>query len=48
MGKLVEELVERECGDLENPWLTPAGLELQRRALEEVSVDSELGVYDDD
>ena len=48
MGELVEELVEREAEDLRNPWLTPAGLRVQEKGLEEVWGDPALDVYDDD
>ncbi|MGH7543460.1 MAG: hypothetical protein ACREK7_05925 [Gemmatimonadota bacterium] len=48
MGELVEELVEREAEELRNPWLTPAGLRVQEKALDEVWGDPELDVYDED
>ena len=48
MGKLVEELVERESEELENPWLSPVGLGLQEKALKEVWDDPQLDAYDAD
>ncbi|MBI4544856.1 MAG: hypothetical protein HY703_06665 [Gemmatimonadetes bacterium] len=48
MGELVEELVEREAEEIENPWLSPVGLGLQERALAEAWGDPALDVYDDD
>ena len=47
MGELVEDPVDREAEELENPWLTPAGLRLQERALHDVWDDPELDVYND-
>ena len=48
MGELVEQLVARESEDLDDPWLSPGGLELQRRHLEKAWGGGELDVYDDD
>lgn len=48
MGELVEELVANEAEELENPWLSPAGLRIQQKALQEVWGDPALDVYDDD
>lgn len=48
MGDLVEELVEREAEELENPWLTPTGLRVQEKVLQEVWGDPALDVYDED
>ena len=48
MGELIEELVEREAEELENAWLTPAGLSVQAKALGEVWGDPALDVYDRD
>ncbi len=47
MGQVVEELVEREAEELENPWLTPPGLRVQEKAMHEVWGDPALDVYDD-
>jgi len=47
MGRVVEDLVERETEDLTNPWLTPAGLRLQERMLGEVWGDPALDIYND-
>jgi len=48
MGELLEEMVEREAEEFENPWLTPAGLRIQEKALHELWGDPALDVYDDD
>lgn len=48
MGELVEELVEREAEELENPWLTSTGLRVQEKMLQEVWGDPALDVYDED
>jgi predicted DNA-binding protein len=48
MGELVEEMVEGEAEEIENPWLSPAALRLQHQALQEVWGDPALDVYDDD
>jgi predicted DNA-binding protein len=48
MGELLEELVEREAEELENPWLSESGLEVQGKALDELWSDPALDVYDDD
>lgn len=48
MGQVVEELIAREAEELENLWLTPAGLAIQQKGLEEVWGDPALDVYDDD
>ena len=48
MGELVEEMVEGEAEEIDNPWLSPAGLGLQQQALHEVWGDPALDVYDDD
>jgi hypothetical protein len=48
MGQVVEELIAREAEELENLWLTPAGLAIQQKALEEVWGDPALDVYDSD
>jgi len=47
MGKLVEELIEREADDLANPWLSPQGLALQGKALSGAWDDPALDVYGD-
>jgi hypothetical protein len=47
MGRVVEELVEREAEEFENPWLTPSGLRVQEKALHETWGDPELDIYDD-
>ncbi|MGH7563168.1 MAG: hypothetical protein ACREK5_01940 [Gemmatimonadota bacterium] len=47
MGQVVEELVEREAEEFENPWLTPSGLRVQEMALGEIWGDPELDIYDD-
>lgn len=46
MGRMVEELVEREVDELSNPWLSSEGLSLKEKALEAVWGDSALDVYD--
>jgi hypothetical protein len=48
MGELLEELVEREAEELENPWLSESGLKVQEKALDELWSDPALDVYDDD
>ena len=48
MGLVIEELIDREIADIENPWLATDGLSLQEKALEEVWGDSALDVYNDD
>ena len=48
MGELVEELVEREAEEVENPWLSPTGLGIQEKALDELWGDPALDVYDRD
>ena len=48
MGELVEELVEREAEELENPWLSAPGLAMQEKALDEVWGDPAMDVYDRD
>ena len=48
MGRVVEELIEREVGELSSPWLTAEGLRLQEKVLDEVWGDSALDVYNDD
>ena len=48
MGDVVEELVDREAEELDNAWLTPAGLGMQEEALKEVWGDPALDVYDRD
>lgn len=48
MGELVEELLEQEAEELRNPWLTPPGLRVQEKALEEAWGDPALDIYDED
>jgi hypothetical protein len=48
MGELIEELVEREAEEIENPWLTPPGLFLQEGALRAAWGEAALDVYDTD
>jgi hypothetical protein len=48
MGEVVEDLVEREVGELSNPWLSSAGLSVQQKALDEVWDEPALDVYNDD
>lgn len=48
MGKVVEDLLERELAELANPWTGSAGLLLQQAALERVWDDPALDVYDRD
>jgi hypothetical protein len=48
IGDLLEEMVEREAEEFENPWLTPSGLRVQETALTEVWGDPALDVHDDD
>lgn len=48
MGKVVEELVEREAADLANPWTGPGGLLLQQKALATAWDDPALDVYGHD
>jgi hypothetical protein len=48
MGKLVEDLVRREAEELENPWLSPAGLRIQEATLSTVWGDPALDVYDEE
>ena len=48
MGQVIEDLVDREIGDLTNPWLGTEGLALQEKAVGEAWDDSALDVYNDD
>ena len=48
MGRVVEELIERELADLANPWTGPEGLLLQQAALAKVWSDPALDVYNAD
>ncbi len=45
MGKLVEELLERELSDLAGDWTGPEGLLLQQTVLERAWDDPALDVY---
>jgi hypothetical protein len=45
MGKVMEELVERELTELGNPWTGPDGLLLQQAALAKAWSDPALDVY---
>ncbi len=45
MGKVVEELLEREMADLASTWTGPEGLALQEKALAQVWDDPALDVY---
>lgn len=45
MGKVVEDLVEREITELANVWTSPEGLLLQQKALAAVWNDPALDVY---
>ncbi|MGH7571654.1 MAG: hypothetical protein ACREMK_07410 [Gemmatimonadota bacterium] len=47
MGQVVEELVEREAEELDNPWLTPSGLRVQENGPREFWGYPALDVYDD-
>ena len=48
MGEVVDELVEREAEELENVWLSPAGLGMQEHVLRDVWEDPALDIYDRD
>jgi hypothetical protein len=48
MGKVLEELVESELNDLANPWVSPAGLSLQQKALENTWGDPDLDAYNEE
>jgi acetoacetate decarboxylase len=48
MGKVVEELLERELADLAGAWTGPEGLLLQEAALAQVWDDPALDVYNRD
>lgn len=48
MGKVVEELLDRELADWANPWTEPEGLLLQQAALARLWEDPALDVYNRD
>jgi hypothetical protein len=48
MGKLMEELIDRELEDLANPWTGPDGLLLQQQVLAQAWSDPALDVYNHD
>jgi hypothetical protein len=48
MGQVVEDLVDREAEELENIWLSPAGLDMQDQVLRDAWEDPALDVYDSD
>lgn len=48
MGKLIEEMVDAEMDDQTNPWLGPAGLNLQQTAAIDAWDDPDLDVYNDE
>jgi hypothetical protein len=47
MGRVTEDLIERELAELANPWTSPDGLLLQQAALAKVWADPALDVYQD-
>lgn len=47
MGRVVEELVDRELQELADPWLSPEGLRLQESVLGEAWSNPALDVYND-
>jgi hypothetical protein len=48
MGKVLEELVESEVDDLDNPWVNPGGLSLQQKAVENDWGDPDLDAYNEE
>lgn len=48
MGRVVEDLLDREAEDLASAWIGPEGLALQQRVLAHVWDDPALDIYNRD